>query len=242
MTGIILKVILKEKINLNKQKMKNLIKAVITVMNEVKGIEKSMTVGNGQNSYKGVPDKEVKKIIGSAMAKHGLCILPTGIKPTIKIERWEEPGYNKEIKQKQSVFTEVVATYLLMHESGESLEICGYGHGVDSQDKGAGKATTYALKYALLYSFLVPTGDIDDADIVHSQEYSVKPNKPQVKIQKAPVIVEELVTKDLEELELVIQDCQDMDAVLEIFNSIEDKFKIDSRLLEVFTNRKNQLS
>jgi hypothetical protein len=221
--------------------MKNLIKSVIAVMNEVKGIEKSMTVGEGRMSYKGVPDQEVKKIIGSAMAKHGLCILPTGVKPTIKIERWEEPdGYGK-IKQKQSVFTEVVSTYLLMHESGESQEICGYGHGVDSQDKGAGKATTYALKYALLYSFLVPTGDIDDADIVHSQEYSVKPNKSQVKIQMEPVIVEELTTKDLKDLELVLKDCQNLDAILEIFNSIEDKFKSDTRLLEVFTNRKNQL-
>jgi hypothetical protein len=222
--------------------MKNLIKAVIAVMNEVKGIEKSMTVGNGKNSYKGVPDKEVKKIIGSAMAKNGLCILPIGIKPTIKIERWEEPDYNKDLKQKQSVFTEVVSTYLLMHESGESQEICGYGHGVDSQDKGAGKATTYALKYALLYSFLVPTGDIDDADIVHSQEYSVMPNKPQVKIQKAPVIVEELTPSNLKDLELFLKDCQDLNAILETFNSIEDKFKIDSRLLEVFTNRKNQLN
>ena len=222
--------------------MKNLIKAVIAVMNEVKGIEKSMTVGDGKMSYKGVPDQEVKKIIGTAMAKNGLCILPTGIKPTIKIERWEEPNYKGEIKQKQTVFTEVVSTYLLMHESGEFQEICGYGHGVDSQDKGAGKATTYALKYALLYSFLVPTGDIDDTDSVHSQDHSVKPNKPQVKIQKEPVIVEGLVTKDLKDLELVLQDCQDLDAVLEIFNSIEDKFKIDTRLLEVFTNRKNQLS
>ena len=222
--------------------MKNLIKAVIAVMNEVKGIEKSMTVGDGKMSYKGVPDQEVKKIIGTAMAKNGLCILPIGIKPTIKIERWEEPNYKGEIKQKQTVFTEVLSTYLLMHESGEFQEICGYGHGVDSQDKGAGKATTYALKYALLYLFLVPTGDIDDTDSVHSQDHSIKPNKPQIKIQKEPVIVEGLVTKDLKDLELVLQDCQNVDAVLEIFNSIEDKFKIDTRLLEVFTNRKNQLT
>jgi hypothetical protein len=157
--------------------MKNLIKAVIAVMNDVKGIEKSMTVGNGNSSYKGVPDKEVKKILGQSMAKNGLCILPTGIKPNIKIERWEEADYSGKIKTKQTVFTEVTATYLLMHESGESQEISGYGHGVDAQDKGAGKATTYALKYALLYSFLVPTGDIDDADSTHSQEYSVNANE-----------------------------------------------------------------
>jgi hypothetical protein len=217
--------------------MKNLIKAVIAVMNEVKGIEKSMTVGNGNNSYKGVPDKEVKKIIGSAMAKNGLCILPTGIKPTIKIERWEEPGYNKEIKQKQSVFTEVFSTYLLMHESGESQEICGYGHGVDSQDKGAGKATTYALKYALLYSFLVPTGDIDDTDIVHSQEYSVKPNKPQVKSES---LEKSAISDDV--LNAILNNIQYIKGLEDYYKIINLSFKLNPDQIELFSNRKKKLN
>ena len=217
--------------------MKNLIKAVIAVMNEVKGIEKSMTVGNGKNSYKGVPDKEVKKIIGSAMAKNGLCILPIGIKPTIKIERWEEPDYNKEIKLKQSVFTEVFSTYLLMHESGESQEICGYGQGVDSQDKGAGKATTYALKYALLYSFLVPTGDIDDADIVHSQEYSIKPNKPQVKSESLEKVA---ISNDV--LNASLNSIEDLKGLEDYYKRICLSFKLDKDQIQLFSNRKNQLN
>lgn len=158
--------------------MENLSKAIIAVMNDVKGIEKSMTVGEGRMSYKGVPDKEVKKIIGASMAKNGLSMLPIDVEAITKIERWEEADYSGKIKTKQSVFTEVKTKYLLLHTSGESLEISGYGHGVDSQDKGAGKATTYALKYALLYSFLVPTGDIDDADAMHSQEIETPKPKP----------------------------------------------------------------
>lgn len=199
--------------------MKNLIKAVIAVMNDVKGIEKSMTVGEGRMSYKGVPDKEVKKIIGSSMAKHGLCILPTGIKPTIKVERWEEADNYGKVKQKQSVFTEVVSTYLLMHESGESQEICGYGHGVDSQDKGAGKATTYALKYALLYSFLVPTGDIDDADSVHSQEHNVKPFNLEAKINA----------------------CNTLSQLADLYAAHETTIAGDKTILNLFSNRKQQL-
>lgn len=147
--------------------MENLAKAILKVMAEVKGIDKTMTVGSGASSYKGVPDQEVKKIIGAAMERNGLCLLPLTIEPKTEISRWEET-YNGQVKQKQSVFTEVIATYLLLHTSGENVKISGYGHGVDSQDKGAGKATTYALKYALLYSFLVPTGKIDDSDNSHS--------------------------------------------------------------------------
>jgi len=159
--------------------MKEIAKAIIAVMQEVKGIEKSMTVGSGANSYKGVADQEVKQIIGEAMAKHGLCILPIETNAQTKIERWEET-YNGQAKVRQSVFTEVATKYLLCHTSGETQVLSGYGHGVDSQDKSAGKATTYALKYALLYTFLVPTGKIDDADNTHSDALPVKQPLPKL--------------------------------------------------------------
>lgn len=154
---------------------KNIAPAIIAVMQEVEGIEKSMTVGTGASAYQGVPDKEVKQIIGKAMQKNGLCIVPTSVSPKIQVDRWED-SYQK---QKQSVFTEVETKYLLMHTSGEWIELSGYGHGVDSQDKGAGKATTYALKYTLLYTFLVPTGKIDDADVTHSNDHPTPVNTPQ---------------------------------------------------------------
>jgi hypothetical protein len=53
---------------------------------------------------------------------------------------------------------------------------------VDTQDKSAGKATTYALKNALLYTFLVPTGTIDDADVTHSETQPI----PQPKSETLP--------------------------------------------------------
>lgn len=154
------------------ESLKEISKAIIAVMKEVKGIDKSMTVGSGTNAYKGVSDKDVKKEVGRAMENHGLCLLPTEIEPTLQIERWEDSGQYGN-KQKQSVFSSVKTKYILLHESGEWIEVSGYGHGVDTQDKAAGKATTYALKYALLYTFMVPTGKIDDADAGHSDEEPV---------------------------------------------------------------------
>lgn len=166
----------------------NLAKAIIAVMKEVKGIEKSMTVGSGNNSYKGVSDKDVKNVIGAAMAANGLCIMPIETNSKTQIDRWEElDSYSKvagATKQKQSIFTEVETKYLLLHTSGESQVISGYGHGVDNQDKGAGKASTYALKYALLYTFLVPTGTIDDADKTHSDEHSTPKPAPKKEVEK----------------------------------------------------------
>jgi hypothetical protein len=150
-------------------------KAIVAVMQVVKGVEKNMVVGEGTNSaYRGVSDKDVKKAIGEAMESNGLCIVPVGVEATTKVDRWEETN-NYGTKTKQSVFTEVETKYLLLHTSGESIVIAGYGHGVDSQDKAAGKATTYALKNALLYAFMVPTGTIDDTDNDHSDSKDVPP-------------------------------------------------------------------
>jgi hypothetical protein len=168
--------------------MKNLAAAIIAVMKSVKGMEKNSRVGSGTMAYDGTKDKDVKEVFNIALAENGLCILPISIEPKIKIDRWEEvdkysKSTPKDLKTKQSVFTEVTTKYLLLHESGESMELAGYGQGVDPQDKGAGKATTYALKNCLLYTFLTPVGKMDDTETGHSLDKSV----PQKKIIKQKI-------------------------------------------------------
>ena len=153
--------------------MKEISKAILNVMKEVKGMEKNSKVGAGASSYDGTKDQDVKEVFNDAMQRNGLCILPTEINESTQVDRWEE-STSYGIKQKQSVFTKVTTKYLLLHESGESIELAGYGHGVDSQDKGAGKATTYALKNCLLYTFLTPVGKIDDTDLTHSNDIKQK--------------------------------------------------------------------
>mgnify|MGYP000632593287 CR=1 FL=1 len=154
----------------------NITKAILEVMKEVTNIEKGMNVGTGNSSYKAVGDSIVRATIKESMLKNGLVIIPTGVTATTKIDRWEEESqYGK--KSKQSILTEAHTTYLLMHESGESVPVAGYGQGVDSQDKGAGKATTYALKNVLLDSFLVIKGEDMDTDKTHSDDLPVPPKR-----------------------------------------------------------------
>ena len=176
-----------------------LVQAIINVMNEVAGVEKNLDVGKGRSAYKGVSDKDVKDTLRPAMARNGLVILPIGIEDDVKIDRWVENTQYGD-KQKQNVFSKVITKYLLMHTSGESREIVGYGHGVDSQDKAAGKATTYALKYALLYTFLVSTGAIDDSDKTHSDEHETP--KKVVPIKDKVVGINKHLNKSLTDTQL----------------------------------------
>lgn len=153
--------------------MENISKAIIAVMTEVNWVAKSMTVWSGKNSYQWVSDKDVKTLMRESMIKNWLSILPISVTPKFQIDRWEEAdSYNNNaMKSKQSIFTEVETKYLLLHTSWESIELAGYWHGVDTQDKWAGKATTYALKNTLLNMFLVPTGV--DTDDTHSDDHPI---------------------------------------------------------------------
>lgn len=159
---------------------KEISKAIIEVMKSVKGMEKNSQVGYGNHGYKGTKDQDVKEVFNDALSSNGLCIIPTAIEEDTQIYRWVEED-NRNKKQKQSIFTKVKTKYLLLHTSGENVELVGYGHGVDTQDKGSGKATTYALKNCLLYTFLTPVGKIDDTDTTNSQEIEIPASNPSNK-------------------------------------------------------------
>ncbi|GEM_PF-1018296 len=201
--------------------MTNLVNAILAVMGDVENIEKNMTVGSGSNSYKGVSDKDVKLAVGRSMRKHGLVILPLEVNPTVKIDRWEEEiyynGQKSGVKTKQSVFTEVEPKYLLMHSSGESQIISGYGHGVDTQDKSAGKATTYALKNTLLNIFLVPTGSVDDTDTKHSDDMQVPGDKSKQSEKNSQSTA--ATTTIAPSLKKVIERTKELDALNTIWNN-----------------------
>ena len=197
--------------------MKQLAKAVIEVMKEVRGMEKNSNVGSGKSSYNGTKDQDVKEVFNESMSKHGLCMIPFDIQEETQVDRWEEvdqwsKATPKAMKQKQSVFTKAVVKYTLLHESGESTTVCGYGHGVDPQDKGAGKATTYAMKNALLYTFLTPVGKIDDAETTHSNDITT----PIVK----PKLTDEQFKKTL------LADSKQIQAVIKKFDIDTDKLEL----------------
>lgn len=44
----------------------------------------------------------------------------------------------------------------------EYVLFCGYGDGLDKGDKACGKANTYAMKYALMRGYKIPTGEDPD--------------------------------------------------------------------------------
>lgn len=62
--------------------------------------------------------------------------------------------------------TEVAMTvrFVNAHSPSDYFDVQSFGYGIDSQDKGPGKAMSYAVKYALLKTLGLETGDDPDHD------------------------------------------------------------------------------
>jgi len=140
-----------------------LTKAVVAASKEITTLEKDLTVGTGQSSYKAISDRQVKESVRKAMQNHGLALVPHTVEAKTE-RRSYEVSYGQKTSMKNEVWVEYESTYMLMHESGQWKIIPGFGHGIDSQDKAAGKASTYALKYAMINIFQIPVGDDLDPD------------------------------------------------------------------------------
>jgi len=209
---------------------KQIAKAIIAVMQAVKGMEKNSKVGDGNHSYNGTKDQDVKEVFNEALAKNGLCIMPIDLEEQTQVDRWED-AYKK---QKQSIFTKVKVKYLLLHDSGESIELVGYGHGIDTQDKGAGKATTYALKNCLLYTFLTPVGKIDDAETTHSNDLPIIQTKEQIEA--------EIRVNKIKECISLIEKCDTLESLEKTFLSFETEFRKVKAIADKTTEMKLKLT
>ena len=96
---------------------------------------------------------KVTTIIRKSLITHGIVIVPV-----------------KQEHSKDGVLTTVDVTYRIQNVEDENdyIEAVSSGTGVDTQDKGVGKAMTYAYKYLLLRTFAIPTGE--DPDKISSAE------------------------------------------------------------------------
>jgi len=61
----------------------------------------------------------------------------------------------------------------------DKLVVPSFGFGIDNQDKGPGKAVSYAIKYALLKTFGLETGDDPESDSIDHKKQENKPKPAQ---------------------------------------------------------------
>lgn len=153
----------------------NLWEKIANISAEIENIQKDDSVGTGNGAYKAISIEKVVKIVGEKMNKYGVVIYPVQQNYTRTDERVMGTDYKTQKPiEKINRISDVDVTYQVVniHNPQEAIVTVASGTGVDTQDKGVGKAQTYAYKNMLLKLFAIPTGD--DTDKVHSDDYTNK--------------------------------------------------------------------
>lgn len=139
----------------------NIYQKIQAVSDEVKNVEKNLNVGTGQNSYKAVADADVLLKVKAAEKKHGLISIPVK-QELVKSEVIRTAGQGGYEKIMYADIVKMTVRIINVENPSETLEIESFGRGLDAGDKGFGKASTYARKYALLNAYKIATGQDPD--------------------------------------------------------------------------------
>lgn len=145
---------------------KSLIKKLAQVMTQVKYIEKRGF--NNFNKYKYATEADVNEKVREYLAEQNVMLIPNMKSHTVR-EHQNRKGNTEYIVTAEVEFT------FYDGDTGESLSFTIYGEGQDAGDKATYKAITGAQKYALMKSFMIPTGDDPEQDEKPQQEKKETP-------------------------------------------------------------------
>jgi hypothetical protein len=116
-------------------------------MLEVEGVQKESKKVNGQYTF--VSHDAVAKALHKPMANAGIMMLPS-------LEELTQDGNRTQVIMGM--------TFINIDMPEDKCYIRSAGQGIDPQDKGIGKAVSYAVKYGLLKAFCLETGDDVEKD------------------------------------------------------------------------------
>lgn len=147
----------------------NLYEKIVNVMESVSYLQKDDNVGTGNSSYKAISEEKVTSAVRDNLIKNKLVILPIKQETKEVFTEYVKEAYGK-VEKKQRLMTTVNVTYKIVNAENpdEYIEVVSSGSGADTQDKGVGKAMTYAYKYMCLRTFAIPTGN--DPDKIHNND------------------------------------------------------------------------
>lgn len=159
----------------------NIFQRMAAISLEMATVGKNLTVGDGKNKYKAVSERDIIDAVKPLEAKYGVYSYPISRRVLESNLLESESTYNGNTTKKTTFMTRIETTYRFVNvdKPEEYIEIISFAEGIDPQDKGSGKAMTYADKYALMKAYKISTGDDPDQEASQPTEYK-KAAKPMV--------------------------------------------------------------
>jgi hypothetical protein len=128
---------------------------------------------NGENTfhrYKYATESDITDGLRDLLQKHGLAFLPPSV------IAWERSETTKKDGNRGDDLTRVQMQFgLACTETGEVFSAMFWGEGQDGGDKGFYKSYTGAVKYFLMKTFLIATGDDPEQDSGRQAQTAQRP-------------------------------------------------------------------
>lgn len=138
----------------------NIYQKIQAIANKLLSIEKDMKIGVGQYQYKAVSDLSVTKAVKEAEKEFGVVSIP--VRQELVSQETIKTQDGDRVKTTFSFIIKMTIAFINLDNVSERIEVESFGHGLDTGDKGFGKASTYARKYALLNAYKIATGEDPD--------------------------------------------------------------------------------
>lgn len=140
----------------------NIFQRMSAVTADLQTVAKNLTIETGGGKgYKAVSERDIIDAVKPLEVKHGVYSYPVSrVTTDSQMLETESPKYGK----KTTFYTRVETVYRFVNvdKPEEYIDMTSYGVGLDSGDKGDGKAMTYSDKYALMKAYKISTGDDPD--------------------------------------------------------------------------------
>lgn len=146
----------------------NIFEKMIEATNLIERVKKNLTVKvNDKQQYKAVSEVDIITEVKEAEYKVGIYSYPLE-RELIKDDVLTSTTQYGE-RNTFHVRLKTVYRFVNVNNPDEHIDITSYSDGLDSGDKGFGKAMTYGDKYALMKAYKIETGD--DPDKEASEQY-----------------------------------------------------------------------
>lgn len=162
-------------------KMMNLYEKMAAITAELQTVAKNLTVQQTRtSSYKAVSERDIIDAVKPLETKHGIYSYPANREVLESNLLESESTYNGNTTKRTTFMTRIKTVYRFVNVENpdEYIETITFAEGIDSQDKGSGKAMTYADKYALMKAYKISTGDDPDQTASEDINYTKKAKTP----------------------------------------------------------------
>ena len=159
----------------------NIFEKMAAITAELQTVAKNLTVQTTKtSSYKAVSERDILDAVKPLEAKHGVYSYPVDREILESNLLESESEYQGKITKKTTFMTRIKTTYRFVNveKPDEYIETITFAEGIDSQDKGSGKAMTYGDKYALMKAYKIYTGEDPDQTASEDTNYTRKAKTP----------------------------------------------------------------